>query len=107
MKKYLLGIAAVLLAVCFSAFTSEKKADKPSTVTSFAYWYDTKDAGTKINHKVTSLAGMSKEQVLEENICLDGDVIPVCFIGTNDGDLEEDDVFPALNENNNVRYSEQ
>jgi len=69
MKKYLLGIVAVVLAVGFSAFTAKhetlgKKFANP-------YWYSTNTAGTVLT---ASLGQNTKAAIITATGCDDTDV---------------------------------
>ena len=47
MKKYLLGLFAIVLAIGFSAFTAAPKQSAEKAITT--YWFFTQDDGTPIN----------------------------------------------------------
>jgi len=69
MKKYLLGIFAIVLAIGFSAFTTTKQSVEKATL---SYWFLTQDDGTPINS--SSIPPTSQPPTL----CDDSDPEKVC-----------------------------
>jgi hypothetical protein len=56
MKKYLLGTAAVVMAICFSAFTFHPKSDGNSSMQTYT-WHKYNTAGTAELSPVVSYTG--------------------------------------------------
>src|SRR5258708_429480 len=87
MKKYLLGLFAVVLAVSFSSFKAQKKASDQNPY----YWYHVV-AGETIGGPISPEAGkVTKDQALMDNYttCPDSGA-DVCLFGSDDGDLDEE-----------------
>ena len=60
MKKYLLGIIAIFLAICFTAFTVKEKKENNSIKTSYV-WHKFNPAGTAELSPVVTFTGTSDE----------------------------------------------
>lgn len=107
MKKYLLGICAVVLAISFSAFSSVKSSKPAKFTTPYQYWYNTQQNGTKINVIESGMTGLTKDEVFELTECQDDDVIPVCLVGSDNGSLSPGSNFPTLVPDNHIRRTDQ
>lgn len=70
MKKYFLGIAAIVLAVVFSAFIPGNRESKISAVEDELYWYRI-DASGNIGTALNSGALATKSEVFTEADCPD------------------------------------
>ena len=88
MKKYLLGIIAIIVAISLNAFTTDHKAVKQTQSTSALIWYavdgsNEVDPGMPINpgNPLTS-TGFQEEN---PNVCV-GDEVP-CVRGFSPGSL--------------------
>jgi hypothetical protein len=83
MKKYLLGIIAVVLAVGFSAFTAIKpikKTKDPETL----YWYAVENGFTSGGY----IAHAQKPTVILNQGCKDTPLHDICLVGSEDNDLD-------------------
>ena|SRR5258705_12131833 len=81
MKKYLLGIVAVVLAISFSAFSNAPKA-KNAKLTSF-YWYDTYTSGGNTYTNTLQFSGAMKteSEAITSSGCPDHVNQPICVAG--------------------------
>ena len=70
MKKYFLGIAAIVLAVAFSAFTKDNGMKATNAVEDELYWYRI-DASGNIGTALNSGALATKSEVFTEADCPD------------------------------------
>jgi len=95
MKKYFFAMAAIVLAIGFSAFTTEGKIKKSSSILEdYVYWYESPDGATvgTIFYDGSSSGALAKDQ-LSSPPCSDnsGDV---CLVGS-DTPLQENDPIPG------------
>lgn len=81
MKKYLLGIFAVALAIGFSAFTSKKDSKSSRIFNTYGQWYHTTDNGTKVGDRFYNSTPIQKTSVTGSG-CPD-EQMPVCAVGSN------------------------
>lgn len=80
MKKYLLGFIALLMAVSFSAFTSNTAKKTSSKFEESLYWYPVKANSTEIDHN--ALINPSTQYTKTE---MDGlDLIPCPIVAGTD-----------------------
>lgn len=103
MKKYLLGLFAVALAIGFSSFSVSIK--KPLNTLNTYYWYPIDDvnneiSGTKLNSsKVDKTTAMSTlTDCRDENATL-------CIAGSSDPSLGTGDAIPSFQTDNYVNHN--
>ena len=85
MKKYLLGIFAIIVAISLSAFSVDKnvKVKKTNRVLNFyGQWYHTIDDGNKVGTRFYNSTPISKTTATPLSGCPDEEV-PVCAVGSN------------------------
>jgi hypothetical protein len=83
MKKYLLGIVALVLAIGFSAFTTNKAIKSTKNITSL-YWYEVVaglTSGPWVFHD-------TKAVVIGLQDCQDHPMRPICLFGSTDNGLD-------------------
>ena len=107
MKKYLLGIFAVALAIGFSAFTTKEKKTEKTLQTQFDYWYDTQNNGTKIHAIVINTPNQTKDDALGQTSCTDAEDQPVCLVGSDDPNLMQGSSLPLETVDNYIRRSDE
>lgn len=78
MKKYLLGILAIVLAIGFSAFTTGKKSSSGVGKLDGLYWYFYN--GSQITSQV-GITSLTKEDAIVESGCEDDQNEPICAYG--------------------------
>jgi hypothetical protein len=103
MKKYLLGIFAIVLAVGFSAFTAPKKTSDQNPY----YWYHVV-GGETIGGPISVEEGkVTKDQALMDNYttCIDSGA-DVCLFGSDIIDLDEETSVGSPSEEARVLFDE-
>src|SRR5215831_10442713 len=85
MRKYLLGLFAIVMAIGFSAFNHVKHDKGPNsskrTLNTYTQWYNTTDNGTKVGARFYNSTAVDKNTVTGSG-CDDVD-LPVCAVGSN------------------------
>lgn len=86
MKKYLLGLVAVVLAIGFSAFTKAKVESKRTFGT--YYWYPVDEFGQTTGPTYDN-SSMSDKTFAEQNFtsCTDVSGKPYCLLGSSNNSL--------------------
>lgn len=104
MKKYLLGIIAVVMAIGFSAFTTVKK--QGNTFFGSYYWYPIANgeiSGPKLNATtVNKVTAMNTPSI---TTCEDNDA-PLCVAGSSNPNLDLHDDIPASQGDNFINHTE-
>jgi hypothetical protein len=108
MKKYLLGLFAIVLAVGFSAFTNTSKVVKPKKASQDYYWYPV-SSGLISGPAINSAAFMDKGEATTNNpfgchdlaseVCLVGETSSTLSVGTTPS-------APTPDEDNRIKKDE-
>ncbi|HUC81383.1 MAG TPA: MauE/DoxX family redox-associated membrane protein [Flavisolibacter sp.] len=102
MKKYLLGVFAVILAVSLSAFTTSKPVQKP--VGPVLYWYHvsgTQTVGSKINS-----SQIDKDGAMSTLTDCDDQATEFCLYGSSNPNLSNFDFGQNPPEEQIIRYNQ-
>lgn len=81
MKKYLLGLVAIVVAISLSAFTGKKEVKSSRVFNTYGQWYHTTDNGTKVGDRFYNSTPIEKTSVTGSGC--DDDIMPVCAVGSN------------------------
>lgn len=86
MKKYLLGLVAVVLAIGFSAFTNARIERKPTS--GMYYWYPVDEFGQTTGAAIDN-AHLRDKTFAEQNFTSCTDVVdkPYCLLGSDVNNL--------------------
>lgn len=101
MKKYIVGLLAMVIAISLSAFTGEKKVNPNNSgkvFIDYPLWYHTTDGGAKVGDEAYDGPAIPKTSVPTE--CDDVDS-PVCLVGS-DEPLTFGTTIPADNGSNRI-----
>jgi hypothetical protein len=85
MKKFLFGIAAVVLAVTLSAFDFSSSEVKPASITAAQYWYSVVSSGGQLYTNAVQFSGtpMLENDAINAQPCKDVISRPICLAGFN------------------------
>lgn len=81
MKKYALGLIAIVVAISLSAFAGKKEAKSSRILNTYGQWYHTTDNGTKVGDRFYNGTPIQKTSVTGSG-CPDEEM-PVCAVGSN------------------------
>lgn len=103
MKKYLLGFAALILAIGLSSFTNSIREKKIRNMEDLLYWYPVDPLTSKTTDEYLA---HDYKSVMRDEFCDDDVDQPICFYGVNDDEVPIDTFVGAEEPENLIRQTE-